>query len=273
MPKYNHHFLPLDPPVARDQLANVKPLCEALIKTTSGYELVVRLLGRPHTVDVIAVSIPEDAPDEPRTRWLRLAFEHMLTALRLTYDHAADVARPGGQMLNAMNQTDDPIPVDGLAIIETLNEQHVVDVKNLVAVFHETSKPEIATPIALIAEGQLPTMPPHYRALSLIRALELMFEKRPMRDWYDKYEEKFAALDVSRQKLKNAIHDIRTRCAHGVSRGGSPPFTGVGFANEDKLQEVVSLLRTITTDAAREIYKLNIGPKNKDGSQRLASTS
>lgn len=264
MPKYSHYFLPLHPPVARDQLPNVKVLCEAQIKTSTGHDLVARLLGRSHTVDVIAVSIPEDAPEEHRSRWLRRAYEHMITALRLTYDNTADVARPGGEMLNALTQTDDPVPVYGLAIVETRNEQHVVDVKNIVGVFHETSKLEIATPLALIAEGQLPTVPPHYQALSLIRALELLLEKRDMRDWYDKYEAEFAALDVSRQKFKNAIHDIRTRCAHGVSRGGSPPFTGVGFASEDKLQEVVKLLRVVAADAARETLGINIGQKKAE---------
>lgn len=240
----------------------MKELGQAVYATKTKHELVVRLLGRQHTIDVVAVSIPEEAPQEPRPGWLKQIFEHMLTALRLSYEPRTDVVRTGDAFLTAMNQTDNAQPTYGLAFVENINSDHMVDIKNVLGLFRGTATVEQATTMALLAESQLPTMPPHYQALSLIRALELLFEKREMRDWYDRFENEFASLGASRQKFKNAVAEMRTRCAHGVSRGGAPPFTGIGINNEDHLRPVITLLRKVVAEAIKDRFGIPMQVRN-----------
>jgi hypothetical protein len=60
MPKFDHHFLPLTPPTEKIDLPNVRTLEEATYETKTGHMLRVRLLGRPHTIDAICVSIPAE---------------------------------------------------------------------------------------------------------------------------------------------------------------------------------------------------------------------
>lgn len=259
MPKFEHHFLPLAPPVAGEELPRVKKLEEANYITKCGHTLKVCLLGRSHTIDVISVSIPEGAPQDRRGKWIREIMEHMLTVLRLCYMPNVDVIRVSADgWINLMNQTDGEDPKYPAEINVKLNTDYTVNTRNIMGVFAETSRPAIAIPLALMAEGGVPSIPLHYQVLSLVRALEFLFPDKDKREErLERYQADFASIGASKRAFRNALPELRTRCAHGVSRGGALPLTGLGF-NEEKLRAVLGLLRRVATDAVREIHSINI---------------
>lgn len=258
MPKFDHHFLPLSPPVPREHLTCVRKLAEAGYSTRSGHVLKICLLGRAHTVDVISVSIPESAPQETREKWLREIFEHLLTILRLCY--SADVCpiyiRDG--WISCMNQTDDDYPQYGAAIDLKVNSDHVVDAPSIMNAFVGTSDQPTAVVLALIAESIVPNIPPHYQVLSAIRALEFLFPVGTERAaWLDRYQEDFVATGASPRQFRNALPELRTRCAHGLSRGGALPLTGLGFGDQT-LRSVLQLLRRVAADAVRTLHGIDV---------------
>src|SRR5262245_20908123 len=223
MLRFDHHFLPLAPPVPREELPHVKKLEEASYITKCGHTLKVCLLGRPHTIDVISVSIPEEAPQDQREKWIRQIMDHMLTVLRLCYTHNVDVIRvsPDG-WINLMNQTDEEDPKYPAVIGERLNTDYTVNTRNIMAVFAETGRPAMAIALALIAESVVPSIPPHYQVLSLVRALEFLFPNgNERKERLELYQADFASIGASKRRFCNALPELRTRCAHGVSRGGA----------------------------------------------------
>ena len=71
------------------------------------------------------------------------------------------------------------------------------------------------------------------------------------------YQADFASIGASKRRFRNALPELRARCAHGMSRRGALPLTGLGF-NEEKLRTVLRLLRRVATDALRELHSIDI---------------
>lgn len=255
MPSYQHHFLPLFPPVPREELEKVECQKSIPYETLDGQTLYVSVLGRPHTVDVISVTIPEGVPREARPKHIRDLSNHMLSVLRLTHDSERDAIRFGDGLLSLTNETDSPSPKLPAAIELRINEQHVVDVDNVSKVFCGTFDPAKIPILALLAESQLPTIPPHYKALSLIRALELLIPEEKQRgDWLNSYEADFGAIGISRRRFRNALAELRTRCAHGVSRGGAGPLVAPVYGEIPELSKLLNLLRRAVIDRIGASY-------------------
>lgn len=259
MTKYIHHFLPLCPPVSAEDLEDVRCLQEVLFKTQTGHTLVIRLLGRPHTIDVIAVTVPDSAPMDQHENWIKQIGNHMIATLRVTYDATTDVVRHGDGFINLCMVTDDPQPTFKVAIKSQLNESHVVNVRNVAAVFCETMNAATAPILSLLAEAQTPAIPTHYKILSLIRALEILFPtERERFEWLDRYEDDFAAIGISHRRFRNALLDLRTKCAHGVSRCDGGPFVGQAYVDLKHMQVLLMLLRTVVVDRVRERHGLTL---------------
>ncbi|WP_442782884.1 hypothetical protein [Collimonas fungivorans] len=259
MPKYFHHFLPLSPPVSLEELENIRCLQEIAFETRTRDKLMIRLLGRPHTIDVIAVTVPYSAPIDQRGKWIEQIGNHMISTLRLTYDATADVVRNGDGFLNLCTETDDSQPTYTAAIKLQCNDNHIVNVQNVASFFCDTLGAAKAPIISLLAEAQTPAIPTHYKVLSLIRALEVLFPIEQERfAWLDRYESQFAAIEISRRCFRNALPELRTKCAHGVSRGGSGPLVAQAYGELQGMPLLLTLLRTVVADRVKEQHGVGI---------------
>jgi len=257
--RYFHHFLPLHPPVPESELANVQCLHEIPAQTETCEQFMIRLLGRPHTIDIIAVTFPIEFEIGKRGRLIEKVGNHMLAVLRLTYDSHADVLRTGDGFLNLAMESNESVPSYPAAITFQVNENHVADVRNVAALFCETGAKDKAALIALLAEAQTPTIPLHYKILSLVRALEMLFPKEIEREeWLDRYEDRFASVNVSSMRFRNALPAIRARCAHGVSRGGDSPLVGQAYSEIHQLMALLVLLRHVVSEGVQEKLGLQI---------------
>ena len=256
---YQHHFLPLSPPIPANETKNMKPLQSIPFECKDGVTLMIWLLGRKHTIDAIAISIPPDGVGVDRSKALHQAFEHMLATLRLCYDTATDVVRNGDGFINLMNETDSPTPVYQFPITLTINESHVVDVGNVAKVFCQTGTKEISPLISLLGEGQFPPIPPHYRFLSLYRALEIIFaaDRSEMASRFNAEAHQFVGLVRNGQTVDGALAELRNRCAHGKSRGSFIPLSGLLY-EEKGIHQIVTILRRIVADEMTKRYGLTM---------------
>lgn len=256
---YEHHFLPLAPPIPADKTNDMEPLQSIPFRCKDGVVLMIWLLGRKHTIDAIAISIPPEGLGVDRRKALHQAFEHMLATLRLCYDAATDVIRIGDDFFNLMSQTKSPTPVYQFPITLMIDEKHVVDVGNVARVFCQTGTNEIAPLISLLGEGQFPQIPPHYRLLSLYRALEVIFagDKKAMASRFNAEAHQFVELIRTGQTVDGAMVELRNRCAHGKSRGLSVPLSGLLY-EEKGIHQIVASMRRIVADEMTKRYGLTM---------------
>ena len=252
---YEHHFLPLSPPVPSDKIEEVKPLQSIPFKCKDGVVLIVWLLGRSHTIDCIAISIPPEGIGPDRSKSLFQVFEHMLATLRLCNDANTDVVRNGDGFFSLMNQTDSPTPAYEFFITQKINSDYVVNVDNVARVFCQTLTIDVAPLIRLIGESQFSSIPPHFRFLSLYRALELMFsgDRMGMVSRFNAEAHQFDGLLRDGQSVDGALAELRTRCAHGKSRGSSAPLSGLSFGDKD-IHQFVKIMRRLATDEVRKRF-------------------
>lgn len=183
--------------------------------------------------------------------------ENAITALRLTVDQEASPLFMGDGFINLMYESVDAEPSYPAEISFQRNPAYRLDKDCIVKAYDVVNRDrQLALVAALLAEGQVPSIPPHYRVLSLIRAVELLYpEKLERSAALSAYEQEFAGLGISHQQFKNAIPQLRTRCAHGRSRGRSnpEPFVGIGY-NEPSLTPLLRLLRRVVTNGLKERY-------------------
>lgn len=248
MPAYEHHFTPLSPPTTQEENGLLSTLGMLNFETQSGHILVLRYLGFAEQIRVIAVTATEDAVRHERfAKWMKQIVETALTAIRLSVDPMAEPFYHGDAFVNMMYQSDDPEPGYPAVITETTNEHFRLSIGQTLGVFQAIATSELAPIAALLAEGQMPTIPPHYRVLSLVRAIELLYENgRERSDALDEFQAQFAALGISQRPFRTALPEIRNRCAHGRGRGRNQPspFTGIGYG-EASLRALTLLLRSV----------------------------
>lgn len=264
MPSFFHHLVPLDPPPQEQDRLQICCLQQIPFHTKSGHTLQVGLLGRPHTVDAIAVSFPNDTPKEPRSGWIEKITNHMIATLRITCDQHADVIRNGDGFLSFCYEGESSKPEYHLLISSFIRLEHRINVSNIMGTFSETLTHERASIISLLAEAQFPPLPAHYKVLSLIRCLELLAPDEKVRyTWLSGYNLDFELLGISERKLPNALHELRTRCAHGQSRGGAAPFVSPAFSEQANMSKLVHLLRTIVVEKTGHEFDLKFVLDNR----------
>jgi hypothetical protein len=256
---YEHHFLPLSPPIPADKARDMEPLQSIPFECKDGIVLTIWLLGRKHTIDVIAISVPPKGIGVDRSRALHQAFDHILATLRLCYDQTADVIRIGDHFISLMNQTESSTPIYEFPITPTFNEDHVVDVGNVARVFCQTGTKEIAPLISLLGEGQFPQIPPHYRFLSLYRALEVIFgaDNKALAARLNVESHQFVGLIRDGQSVGGAMAELRNRCAHGKSRGDYIPLSGLLY-EEKGIHQIVAIMRRVVADEVTKRYGLTM---------------
>lgn len=248
MAAFDHHFMPLSPPPrTEEECKNLTPLGTINADTKIGHILTVRFLGTQRGISVIAVTIPESvANHEDQNRWMRQIMETSLTAIRLTYDPSAEPVYSGHGFASLLRQSDDPEPEYAVTISYVNNSDWSIDINNVIGSYqqiHESLRSPVAT---LLAEGQIPSMPPHYRVLSLIRAAELLWpDERIFNSILDTRNAEFLALNLSKRHFRSALAEIRTRCAHGRSRGRSNPHPYFGIGYNEQLGPLIKLLSSI----------------------------
>jgi hypothetical protein len=111
MPNF-HHYLLLNPPPAQDDMERAVSILNFQVPTSDGRQFIVSLLGQPHVVYCICVTIPNSdgklsVDDLARVTKIN---SHMLSTLRVAHDHGADVVRIGDGFINACRITDQEFP-------------------------------------------------------------------------------------------------------------------------------------------------------------------
>jgi hypothetical protein len=255
-PAFDHHYLPLDnAPTSKEECEELLILGSSEFRTKSGHVLIIRYLGPPTGVAVVTVTIPRAAGDHPsKSRWLQHIFETALTAIRLSYANDAEPLYTAKGFITMLTQTDNPEPEYAFPLQRRINADYRVDGANVARVFWEVYGPVKGAVASLLAEAQVPSLPPHYAVLSLTRAMELLWPADE-----DRYREltmreaDFAALKISDQPFKNALPRLRNRCAHGRGRGKDDPFIGIGM-NDHNLRALRNLLTGIVADGLRHRF-------------------
>lgn len=262
MTAFEHHFLPLDPPVSDESYKDLQTLGEVGYLTHSGFTLPVRYLGMHEQVRVIAVTIPAAAVGhDDQKKWMTQIIEGSIAALRLGGDPRAIPIYTELGFINLMYESDDSDPLYQVKIIPVVNPNYKLNIFNVMGIFSSIYSRELLAILSLLGEAQVPSIPIHYKTLSLIRAIELIHpEKKDYNRALSKFDKTFAELAVSSSKLREFLPQLRTRCAHGRSRGrkNPEPFIGLGY-NAEILITVKRLLQTIVLQCLLDKYGLKSG--------------
>lgn len=261
MPAFDHHFMPLHPHLEGDSYLQLESQGPINFETTSGNTLFVRFLCLDEQVRVIAVTVPKAATShKDMLKWMKQIMEGAITAIRLTVDPEALPLLVGDGFVNLMYQADEPEPRYQVVMGFRRNQEYRLDINNVFGVFCMISNRTLAPIAALLAEGQVPTIPPQYRILSLIRAIELLYPAEgDRRVALERFEEHFVDLKLSDRPFRNALPELRTRCAHGRSRGREipDPFVGIGY-NEPHLLRLIVLLRSVIAHGLHVLHGLEL---------------
>jgi hypothetical protein len=250
MPLYEHHFLSIDGnPGIIDSSIRTNYIATIDYNTEDGDVIKLRYIGSSKIVYAIAVTLPIEISSHPnRSKWLHEIFENALAALRISDNpKATPYYASSGSFLWAMNQSESPEPEYPLTIEVKINEDYHIDIQNLIGNYNViSSNTKMSLVGRMLSEAVIPSIPPHYAVLSLIRAIELLWPNQRDRDAaLAEREQEFAALNISQRSFVNSIHEIRTKCAHGVSRGRTNPISYAGLAVGTPLVALADLLKSI----------------------------
>jgi len=264
MPNF-HHYLLLNPPPAQDDMERAVSILNFQVPTSDGRQFIVSLLGQPHVVYCICVTIPNSdgklsVDDLARVTKIN---SHMLSTLRVAYDHGADVVRIGDGFINACRITDQEFrtKLDILCSFPP-NPDFRVNVENIKNTFNcGGQKQEL---IALVAEMGLPSLPMQYRFLALYKVLDLASGgvtgfSHVVRRLVDHREQEFQALQLSRRKFRNFIHEYRDKCAH-IYTGNDRALGIVGLTSGDaeQVRKVLPLMRETVVEVIHTCFP-NLG--------------
>jgi hypothetical protein len=222
---FEHHFIPLQP-APRD-----KSECDALLvmgsikwRTKAGHHLSVRLLGPGERVSVIAIGIPHNAAAHPsKSKWLREIVEITVASIRLNHDPEAQLVHIPSGFFTVERQSDDPDLPYATGFSFFTNRHIPVEIPKILLLIRSFNTKIGHSVAALLAESNIPSMPPHYSILSLVRAAEMLWSDEEFNAVLDGRDVDFAKLGLSKRSFRSALPEIRNRCAHGRGRGRSDP--------------------------------------------------
>jgi hypothetical protein len=261
MPNF-HHFLILADMPAQDDPDRAKSMLHFPVPISEGRKFIVSLLGEPHAVYCICVTIPNsDAhiSDADADRISKIN-SHMLSTLRGTYNSEADVLRNGDGFLNIsrVDEQDYPKSLGFLYGPPSPNTEFRVDVKNIEDTFKNSA--QIKEIIALIGEAGVSTLPLQYKFLHLYKVLDLVSNGKKgfssvVREIIDKRDSQFQSLGLNSQKFRNFIHTYRDKCAHiYTSNAGALGIVGLLSADVEAVRKVLPLLRQTIIEAVHTRY-------------------
>ncbi len=244
MIKYFHHYVPLCNIETQDELDSLEDLMEIpfIIDNENNHGLL-RLIGRPYQIYVISVSMPNELTTAEKTRVNEQIVNHMIAVLKMA-DPFTDVIRYKDGFINLAKETDNER--ENIGAIIKASPGYGFGIEIMKEVFIQTYNKVKAPLLALLAESVNPSIPVHYKILTHIRLLEILYPDVMVRmALLNQYENKFKDVGVSERLFRNAIAEIRTRCAHGISSGGADPFVSQAYQDHPKLISLLKLLREV----------------------------
>ena len=245
-----HRFLLLSPPPAQEDIKLATSILRFAVPTTDGRRFTISLLGQPHAVHSICVTIPNSdgqLSDEDLARISKIN-SRMLAALRLTYDPNTDVVHLGDGYLNALHVTEEGFPTSlPIEVQASLNPDFRVNLENIKGMFEwDRHVPGL---IALLGEVGLSSLPIQYKFLASYKVLDLSSNGEPgfsqvVREIIDKRDPQFQQLNLSARKFRNFVHEYRNKCAH-IYTGNDLTLGIVGLASADAecVRKVMPLMR------------------------------
>jgi hypothetical protein len=170
----SHRFLLLSPPPAQEDIERAPSILHFPLSMTDGRQFTVSLLGQPHLVCCVCVTIPNSNGHLSVEDLVRISKinPRMLATLRLTYDPNTDVVFTGDDYCNAqcVNEEEFPtsLPIQWGA---RFNPDFRVNVENIKSMFK--CDRQVPGLIALLGEVGLSSLPIQYKFLALYKVLEL----------------------------------------------------------------------------------------------------
>ena len=193
---------------------NNEPASFAMIKTQSKQYTVsfFKTQNQLYMIRIEIPSVPDETIPESDCDTIQMIKEHVLSVLRLTYDH--DVSLFPRPMWNFIKEGEKPSL--HVKISEIVNPNFDPHVENIRDVFVKTYSLRVQT--KLLSDSQDKRLPLQYRYLSLYKSLELEFKKKgkwviEYKEFLDSFKVDFKNLGVQ-MKPANYIHCLRDRCAH-----------------------------------------------------------
>jgi len=192
----------------------VEPASHAIVKTKSK-EYKISFFTNNNQLYMIRIDIPnvpsETIPEEDLEP-IQTLKEHILSVLRLTYDHDISLFPRRIWNFRKIGQA----PNLHIKIDEVINPNFDPSVENIRNVFVTTFPMRVQ--IKLFSDSQDKRLPLQYRYLSLYKLLELEFKKKGkwtngFRNFTSKFEDDFRSLGKDK-KLMNYIHELRDKCSH-----------------------------------------------------------
>jgi hypothetical protein len=201
----------------------------------NGRPIEVALIGGPGDPWMIRVSVSnveEDPPYEERKHFDDLT-ESILSLLRIFHDKEMTLAEP---RLRYANVLDDGLPA--ALNIKLRTSVPIFDVNPGLMFSYMNSEKKLRDIFRLYADAIYPYSPVQYRYLSAFKIVEHEF-KADRRKWkptldilLNHFEAEYAALDVSRMKMKAFMIHLRDKCAH-IKLGDAEHLTIVGIGSQD----------------------------------------
>jgi len=232
----------------------IEPASFALIETKSKkYKVSFFTTGNQlYMIRIEIPSVPDEVIPEPDLEKIQTIKEHVLSVVRLTYDHSVSLFPK--IVWNFIKEGEKPNL--HIKINETINPNFDPHVENIRNVFVKTFP--IRVQVRLLSDSQDNRLPLQYRYLSLYKLLEMEFKKK--RKWSNEYDElihgfkkEFAELGIL-MKPTNYIHCLRDRCAH--VKTGKDVIGVTQLSNKDMIEvnRFLPLMTKICTSLINKKY-------------------
>lgn len=215
--KTAYFYFPIEPLREKyEDKEQIKPVFIIPATSKTGKQFEVALYSDAQTAYFCRIKVPnveENKLSEEDADFISLLKEHMLSVLRLTYDH--DVSMPALYFYRFLGPTE-RIEL-GLKVTQFINQDYHINAENIRKVYENTFK--IRNQIRLLSDSQDQRIPLQYRFLSLYKLLELEFKqkghwKTEFNEFLVRFELLFQEIAVYNKTLVNYVHELRDKCAH-----------------------------------------------------------
>lgn len=251
-----HYYLIVEPLLLEyHDDVSVQPSSFAVVKTKLK-EYKVSFFTNTNQLYMIRIDIPnvaDKALQQKELETIQMIKEHILSVLRLTYDH--DVSLFPRLLWNFRKLGE--APNFHVKIEEIVNPDFDPYIENIRNTF-VTAFP-IRVQIKLIADAQDKRLPLQYRYLSLYKLLELEFKKKKkwtkqIEELTDRFEEEFRTLG-QKKNLINYIHSLRDRCAHIKTTKGFIAVTQLSNKDMLEIDRFLPLMTKMCVTLINEKYR------------------
>lgn len=177
--------------------------------------------------------------------------EHMLSILRMTYDHELSIFPKSIWVF----YDEDEYPDWGVNMELVVNKP--LDYDRIKGTFLQSLN--IRKQMKLLSDCQNRWIPMQYRFLSLYKFLELEFKEKgkftnEFGEFLNQYEKEFKDLNLSNRLLKNYIHELRDKCAHIKSNKEIVGVIELDGKSQESVQNFLSFMIPICANLMNEKY-------------------